>query len=567
VDAILFPPGGTLNRKLCLFLALLSLFSVGLARVSFEIREFSASDFRNPQLLDTLCQGEADSFWCEARDAELQLITSKALDYIFSETGELVAVYTKQQRGQDFGGNYAVDGGQNLIPHTAEIPGGAVLIDGEYRTPTDVTSSWEETRYDDAPALTGTFNYRLGDLQVEKTVVVSSVRNSLGVSLEVARTAPGDEAVLVQYAFPGIARQESPVIKVGQGENFTLNPVPQPVADPNYISIQSNNRNTGQALVLRPNPNVPGAGGDALLATPLSSSQVAMGKTLAPSADAQVNLELQTYAGPNEMVRFQQEGYLDLPGLFNPNILGRLSLGIIVVLQAIHGVVGSWGLSIILLTLLFRLLVWPLIHVQMKSMVGMQGLQPKLQELQKKHKNDREKLTQETMKLYQEAGVNPAGGCLPALIQMPIFIILWRVFINFEFNEGFLWIPDLGLNDPLYLLPLLYIGIMVAQAFVSAKGNRQMLQQQLLISGVFVFFVFTFPAGVTLYLITSMLVQVFQQWLIQRSVAPAAPVLATGVTPVPAPAPAEASPKAAPKSGSKSNSGGKTRGKARAKAK
>lgn len=536
MDTTLFPPGGILNRKLVLLVALLSLVSAGFARVSFGIRDFSAADFRNPQILEELCTPNATSFWCGARDAGLKLITSKGLDYMFSETGEVVALYSKQQRGQDFGGNYNLDGAQNLIPHTSNVPGGAVLIDGEYRVPQNVTGTWTETRYDDAPALEGTFSYRLGNLQVDKTVVVSAVRNSLGVSLSVERTAPGQGETLVQYVYPGIARQATPVIKVGQGETFTLNPAPQAVANPSYISLQANNRNTGTALVIRPNPNVEGSGGDALSATPLSASQIAMGKTLGAGADAQVGLELQTYAGPNEMVRFLQEGYLELPGLFEPNILGRLSLGIIVVLQAIHGVVGSWGLAIILLTLLFRLLVWPLIHIQMKSMVGMQTIQPKLQELQKKYKDDREKLTQETMKMYQEAGVNPAGGCLPALIQMPIFIILWRVFINFEFNEGFLWIPDLGLNDPLFLLPILYVAIMVAQAVVSSKGNRQTLQQQLLISGVFVFFAFTFPAGVTLYLITSMLVQVLQQWLIQRNHAPTAPALATGVTPVPTPA-------------------------------
>jgi len=554
-----------LNRKLFFFVAFLSLISVGLARVSFGIRDFSASDFRNPEVLGELCTGDATSFWCGLQDAELKLVTSKGLDYIFSETGEVVALYNKQQRGQDLNGNYNLDGAQNLIPPTANVPGGAVLVGGEYLEPQDVTGTWTETRYDDASALEGTFSYRLGELQVEKTVVVSAVRNSIGVSLQVQRTAPGEGETLVQYVYPGIARQETPVIKVGQGNTFTLNPAPQPVADPTYISLQTNNQNRGQALVIRPNPNVPGAGGEALVATPLSARQIAVGKILAPAADARVRFELQTYAGPNEMVRFLQEGYLEYPGLFNPNILGRLSLGIIVVLQAIHGFVGSWGLSIILLTLLFRLLVWPLIHIQMKSMVGMQQIQPKLQELQKKYKDDREKLTQETMKMYQEAGVNPAGGCLPALIQMPIFIILWRVFINFEFNEGFLWIPDLGLNDPLFLLPILYIAIMVAQAVVSSKGNRQMLQQQLLISGVFVFFAFTFPAGVTLYLITSMLVQVLQQWLIQRNLAPTAPVLATGVTPVAVPAAVKSDKGNAAKAAAKTPAKSKSKIKAKAK--
>ncbi len=539
-----------MNRKL--FFVVVSLFlgfsAAAFARVSFGISDFSVSDFRNPELLTELCPDNGgaagSSFWCGRQDESLKLITSKGLDYVFSESGEVLALYNKQQRGQDFNGNYALDGGQNLIPPTSSLPGGALLVDGAYTVPDNATSSWRETRSGDAPALEGTFSYRVDGLQVEKTVLVSAVRNSLSVSLDVQRVSAAQNPALVQLAYSGIAKQDTPTLKLGKGETFNLNPAQNPVTNPAYISLQSNNQNRGQAIVLRPNPNVQGSGGDALLATPLSGTQIALGKELGAGANAAVNLELQAYAGPNEMVRFLQEGYLEYPGLFNPNILGRLSLGIIVVLQAIHGFVGSWGLSIILLTLLFRLIVWPLIHVQMKSMVGMQNIQPKIQELQKKHKDDREKLTQETMALYKEAGVNPAGGCLPALVQMPIFIILWRVFINFEFNEGFLWIPDLGLNDPIYLLPIIYVGIMVAQAFVSSKGNRQTLQQQLLISGVFVFFAFTFPAGVTLYLITSMLVQVIQQFSIQRSLALPQPVTATGITPVPTPAAVEPNAKA-----------------------
>src|SRR5690606_40922250 len=180
-------------------------------------------------------------------------------------------------------------------------------------------------------------------------------------------------------------------------------------------------------------------------------------------------LAVDLYAGPNELVRYSQEGYLDLPGLFNPNVLGRLSLLVVRLLEFIHRFVPSWGLSIIVLTLLFRALVWPLITTQTKSMFGMQKLQPKLQEMQRKYKDDREKLTQETMKMYREAGVNPAGGCLPILLQMPLFIILWRVFVNFEFAEGFLWLPDLGQADPFYILPILYVAVMVATSYFSAR--------------------------------------------------------------------------------------------------
>jgi YidC/Oxa1 family membrane protein insertase len=157
-------------------------------------------------------------------------------------------------------------------------------------------------------------------------------------------------------------------------------------------------------------------------------------------------------------------------------------------------------------------------------MFGMQALQPKIKELQRKHKDDREKLTQETMKLYKDAGVNPAGGCLPILVQMPLFIILWRVFVNFEFDEGFLWVPDLGAPDPFFILPALYVAVMLAQSWFSAKGNPAMLRQSMIINLVFVFIMVGFPAGVLVYFVVSMGVQVFQYWLLSRN--QPAPVLA-----------------------------------------
>ena len=150
-------------------------------------------------------------------------------------------------------------------------------------------------------------------------------------------------------------------------------------------------------------------------------------------------------------------------------------------------------------------------------MLGMTKLQPKIQALQKKYKDNKEKLTQETMKLYKEAGVNPAGGCLPILVQMPLFIILWRVFVNFEFNEGFLWVPDLGQADPYFILPILYVGVMLGQSWFAAKGNPSSLRQQVIINLVFAFIILSFPAGVILYFVVSMGVQVLQYWIVSRN--------------------------------------------------
>jgi YidC/Oxa1 family membrane protein insertase len=100
---------------------------------------------------------------------------------------------------------------------------------------------------------------------------------------------------------------------------------------------------------------------------------------------------------------------------------------------------------------------------------------------------------------------------------MPLFLILWRVFVNFEFNEGFLWVPDLGQSDPFFILPAMYVGVMLAMSWFSARGNPQSLRQQILINVVFAFIMVGFPAGVILYFVVSMLIQVIQYWLISRN--------------------------------------------------
>jgi YidC/Oxa1 family membrane protein insertase len=506
----------------CLGLLVGSLFTAAVAQTEFEASPFDLSEFRDFQKIESHCTAPAAaSFFCRDLDAVLTKIPTKGVDFFFDQAGHLVAAFAKHQKGQNLR-SYTVDNGQDLIPFEAAIPGGSVLVDGEFFAPEDLEGEWERTG---RTSFLGTFRYRVADLQVDKTVLVSNVSHTLEVSLEVTRVGQAGtsedagetgiseaDAVTVQYSFPGIGRAQNPIIKIGQGATFSQDPLPQPVADPAYISLQSN-QTRGIAIIMRPG----GSRFEGLEAQSLQSNRIAVQKPLAADAGSSVSFALGVYTGPNELVRYDQEGYAELPGLFTPNILGRLSLAIIWVLEWIHGFVGNWGLSIIVLTLLFRAVVWPLISTQTKSMYGMQQLQPKIQALQKKHKDDREKLTQETMKLYREAGVNPAGGCLPVILQMPLFIILWRVFVNFEFNEGFLWLPDLGQADPIYILPALYVAVMLGQSYFAARGNPQSLRQQVIINLVFVFIIINFPAGVILYFVVSMLIQVLQYWLISRS--------------------------------------------------
>lgn len=512
---------GSLKVRLFHLIAMLvlgALTASAFARVEFGVHEFSATEFRGLDKVETTCATQA-AFICDLRESTLIRIPTKGVDLFFTDAGELVAAYSKQQKGQELN-NYNIDANENLIPFEASAPGLAILVDGEYVTPEDASGEWSQVG---ESTFEGVFRHRVRDIDVEKTIRVSNESHTIDIAVNLARdgAAEGEDVdpVVVQLAYPGIANSD-PVVKLGQGDTFTKNPLSQAVSNPTYISLQNNDRNTAHAIVVRPSTDAAPGANEGLAAQFLPPRLIAMQVSL--PAGGQAALDLETYLGPNELVRYNQEGYVDLPGLFRPNILGRMSLGILWVLLTIHDYVGNWGLSIIALTLLFRAVIWPLISTQTRSMYGMQELQPKIQALQKKHKDDREKLTQETMKLYKEAGVNPAGGCLPIIVQMPLFIILWRVFVNFEFNEGFLWIPDLGQSDPLYILPILYVGVMLGQSFFAARGNKSSLRQQVVINLVFAFIIINFPAGVILYFVVSMGVQIFQYWLIGRGKPPPA---------------------------------------------
>ncbi|BDG16819.1 YidC/Oxa1 family membrane protein insertase [Thermus brockianus] len=242
--------------------------------------------------------------------------------------------------------------------------------------------------------------------------------------------------------------------------------------------------------------------------------------------EGEVRLEpgkaLKVYGGQNELVRYHVEGLLSLPGLFSPNIWGQLSLGLLWLMETAFRYTGSWGLAILFLTLVVRLLLWPLMHQQFKSMAEIQRLQPLIQKINEKYKDDPNKRAEATMKLYQEHKVNPAAGCLPLFIQMPILFILWKVIANYEFGQGLLWIPDLALPDPFYILPALYVATTFLSTWLSAHGNKDLIRQSLFMNLIFIFLVLQFPSGVTLYWVLSNLIGLGQQWLINRSLKPVA---------------------------------------------
>lgn len=199
------------------------------------------------------------------------------------------------------------------------------------------------------------------------------------------------------------------------------------------------------------------------------------------------------------------------------------------ILRAFESWTGSWGLAIIMLTIVVRTFMLPLTIKQYRSTAAMQALQPKIKVLQKKHKGDKQKLQQETMKLYQEHRVNPLASCLPTLLQLPIFMCLYYAIKRTPElqHASFLWIPELGKPDPYYILFALYIITqMISTELMMAPGTDK--QQKMIMRAMpimFVLFLRTFPSGLFVYWVTTNVWTIGQQAIIRRSMhGPAATV-------------------------------------------
>ncbi|MCK9221850.1 MAG: YidC/Oxa1 family membrane protein insertase [Limnochordia bacterium] len=200
-----------------------------------------------------------------------------------------------------------------------------------------------------------------------------------------------------------------------------------------------------------------------------------------------------------------------------------LQQGLEWVLTFFYQLTGNWGLAIVFLTVLFRIVLYPLYLSQMRSLAASKRLQPHLEELQKKYKDNPEELNRRMMQLYQENKVNPFGGCLPALLQLPIIWILFSVLRNFEFEGGFLWIPNLKNPDPFYILPILAAVFTYGQSKMmntgtetsgSANSMNQVLTwfSPILIGSVSI----RFPSGVVIYWTVNSILAMIQQHFVQK---------------------------------------------------
>ncbi|MCJ8352036.1 membrane protein insertase YidC [Moritella sp.] len=191
-------------------------------------------------------------------------------------------------------------------------------------------------------------------------------------------------------------------------------------------------------------------------------------------------------------------------------------------LQFFHGLVGNWGIAVIMITFTVRGAMYPLTKAQYTSMAKMRLLQPKLTALREKCGDDKQKMSQSMMALYKEEKVNPLGGCFPMIIQMPIFISLyWALMESVELRHApfALWINDLSAQDPYYVLPLLMGVTMFMIQKMSPTQVQDPMQQKVMqfMPVMFTFFFLWFPAGLVLYWLMSNVVTIIQQTIIFRS--------------------------------------------------
>jgi len=225
------------------------------------------------------------------------------------------------------------------------------------------------------------------------------------------------------------------------------------------------------------------------------------------------------YAGPQEKERLDQAAR-GLEFVVDFGWLTVLAKPLLWVLKQIHGVVGNWGVAIILLTVLVKILFYPLSAAGYRSMARMKLLTPKLQKLKEQYGGEKQKLHQAMVGLYREEKVNPLGGCLPILVQIPVFIALyWALLAAIELRHApfFLWIQDLSVQDPYFILPVL----MGASMFVQTRLNPvppDPIQAKIMkiMPIAFSIFFFFFPAGLVLYWLVNNILSIAQQWRINR---------------------------------------------------
>jgi YidC/Oxa1 family membrane protein insertase len=240
---------------------------------------------------------------------------------------------------------------------------------------------------------------------------------------------------------------------------------------------------------------------------------------------ASVRLGSQLYAGPKEQERLKATA----PGLeltVDYGMLTFIAQPIYWLMDKIHDLIGNWGWTIILLTVLIKLAFYKLSETSYRSMAKMRQLQPRLTALRERYGDDKQRMQQAMMEMYKKDKINPLGGCLPILVQIPVFIALyWVLLESVELRQApfMFWIKDLSDKDPYYVLPILMgASMFVQQRLNPTPPDPMQARIMMLLPFVFTVMFLFFPSGLVLYWVVNNLLSISQQWVITRRIEQAA---------------------------------------------
>lgn len=238
-------------------------------------------------------------------------------------------------------------------------------------------------------------------------------------------------------------------------------------------------------------------------------------------AGAKSTTKMALYAGPQDQDNISRLA----PGLdlvVDYGMLTVIAAPLFWIVQLIYKFVQNWGVAIILLTILIKLAFYPLSAKSYRSMAAMRVVSPKLQKLKEQYGDDRQRLHQAMMELYKTEKINPLGGCLPVVVQMPVFIALyWVLLYSVEMRQApfMAWIQDLSAPDPYYILPIIMgITMLIQTKLNPTPPDPIQAKVMMMMPVIFSVFFFFFPAGLVLYWVVNNVLSIAQQWQITRTI-------------------------------------------------
>jgi|TARA_B110000879_G_scaffold21956_1_gene28137 YidC/Oxa1 family membrane protein insertase len=246
------------------------------------------------------------------------------------------------------------------------------------------------------------------------------------------------------------------------------------------------------------------------------------GEKLIVPAGSRGEYSAQFYVGPKDQEKLESLAeYLDLT--VDYGFLWMLAKPIFAAMKFIYELVGNWGWAIILLTIGIKILLYPLSAASLRSMAKMRSLQPKMERLKETYGDDRQKMSQELMGLYKKEKVNPAGGCFPMLLQMPVFLSLYWVLlesVEIRHSPWIFWIADLSAKDPYFILPIVMgASMLLMQKMQPMPTDPTQAMVMKIMPIAFTFFFMIFPSGLVLYWTVNNLLSMLQQWYVNRQLA------------------------------------------------